>query len=245
MGIDMSIVDKEKKFHNEYFSNYSVRERENRFYEGCGKDIVLEYVFGRIKDIKGPRVLYYGCGENISVYERFKELGADVVLIDISDVALEKIKAKYPEADTRVMDAQDMGFKDGEFDLVFGRAILHHLDLDKALKEVKRVLKPDGRAIFIEPMNINPFIRWYRKMTPDARTTDEHPFVIKDIKLIRESFKGFTAKYFYFTALIAIVKKSKTKDGFLKKLCVLDEWIFKVLPILRFLSWIGVFEVVK
>lgn len=241
----MSIVDKEKQFHNEYFANYSVRERENRFYEGCSKDIVLEYVFGRMQDIKGKRVLYYGCGENISVYERFKELGAEMVLIDISDVALEKIKAKYPEADTRVMDAQDMDFKDEEFDLVFGRAILHHLDLNRALKEVKRVLKPNGKAIFIEPMNINPFIRLYRKMTPNARTQDEHPFVLKDIRLIRESFKGFTARYFYFTALMAIVKKTKAKEAVLRKLCVADEWIFKICPVLKYMAWIGVFEGTK
>ena len=45
-----------------------------------------------------------------------------------------------------------MPFPDDSIDVVFGIAILHHLDLDLVSREVRRVLKPGGRAIFQEPV---------------------------------------------------------------------------------------------
>ena len=41
---------------------------------------------------------------------------------------------------------------DASVDVVFGIAILHHLDLPQAAREVWRILKPGGRAIFQEPV---------------------------------------------------------------------------------------------
>ena len=61
------------------------------------------------------------------------------------------------------------------FDIAYGSGILHHLNLNKSLNELKRILKKDGKIIFIEPMATNPFINLYRKFTPNARTSDEHP----------------------------------------------------------------------
>jgi len=50
------------------------------------------------------------------------------------------------------MNAEELKFADDYFDIVCGGAILHHLDLNKALSEIARVLKPDGKAIFVEPL---------------------------------------------------------------------------------------------
>jgi SAM-dependent methyltransferase len=52
-------------------------------------------------------------------------------------------------AETRVTDAETLPFEDGSFDLVFGHAVLHHLpDLDRALAEFHRVLRPGGAVAF-------------------------------------------------------------------------------------------------
>lgn len=48
-----------------------------------------------------------------------------------------KIKPKF-----LMMDAHKLEFSDNTFDVVFGAGILHHLDLELALSEVQRVLKP-------------------------------------------------------------------------------------------------------
>jgi len=52
-------------------------------------------------------------------------------------------------AETRVTDAETLPFADESFDLVFGHAVLHHLpDLDRALAEFHRVLRPGGAIAF-------------------------------------------------------------------------------------------------
>ena len=49
----------------------------------------------------------------------------------------------------RVADAESLPYGDGEFDLVVGHAVLHHIpDVELTLREVLRVLKPGGRFVF-------------------------------------------------------------------------------------------------
>jgi SAM-dependent methyltransferase len=49
----------------------------------------------------------------------------------------------------RVADAESLPYADGSFDLVVGHAVLHHIpDVELALREVLRVLKPGGRFVF-------------------------------------------------------------------------------------------------
>ena len=53
------------------------------------------------------------------------------------------------EVETKATDAERLPFEDASFDLVFGHAVLHHLpDLDAALAEFRRVLRPGGTLAF-------------------------------------------------------------------------------------------------
>lgn len=58
--------------------------------------------------------------------------------------------------DGRVADAERIPYDDETFDLVVGHAVLHHIpDVELALREVLRVLKPGGRFVFAgEPTRI-------------------------------------------------------------------------------------------
>ncbi|HQR80082.1 MAG TPA: class I SAM-dependent methyltransferase [Actinomycetota bacterium] len=60
----------------------------------------------------------------------------------------------------RVADAETLPYPDDSFDLVIGHAVLHHIpDLDQAMSEVLRVLKPGGRFVFAgEPTQKGDFV---------------------------------------------------------------------------------------
>jgi SAM-dependent methyltransferase len=83
------------------------------------------------------------------------QLGAieRLVATDISPGMLSTLSATAGrlglEIETAVTDAEGLPFDDASFDLVFGHAVLHHLpDLDAALAEFRRVLRPGGAVVF-------------------------------------------------------------------------------------------------
>ena len=141
----------------------------------------------------GRRVLDLGCGRG----ERSVDLlgrGARVDGIDISPVYVGQAEAAAraaghaPERFAFVAgDAHRLPYDDQTFDLVVGDGILHHLDLDRALGEVHRVLVPGGRALFREPLLDNPLLKLFRALTPKARTEDELPLSRRDLARIRDS----------------------------------------------------------
>lgn len=112
--------------------------------------------------------------------------------INISEVELEngkkQAKGRHFPIHHHLMDANDLTFEDESYDIVFGGAILHHLDIEKSVTHIHRVLKPGGKIVFLEPLNMNPLYRIYRKLNPQERTPDEHALVSKDFKLIRSKF---------------------------------------------------------
>ena len=89
-----------------------------------------------------------------------------------------------------------MSFEDNRFDLVYGRGIIHHLDLERCFAEVARVLKPGAVASFYEPMGHNPLLNAYRRRTPDIRTVDEHPLLMSDLALAHRYFDDVQVEYF-------------------------------------------------
>lgn len=125
---------------------------------------------------KDKDVLDYGCYDGWMT-PRYRAIGpSSITGLDISENAIIKAKVKYGDvARFYTGDAHAMPFPDASFDIVVGRGILHHLDFDAAVEEIRRVLRPGGRAIFVEPLDDNPGAKLLRALTPRARTKDEKP----------------------------------------------------------------------
>ena len=95
--------------------------------------------------IKGRKILIYGCGNDCAAIW-FSKSGSNVDAIDISPKSIKnQIRiAEFLNFKLRamVMDAHDLDLPSCEYDIVYGNAILHHLELNKAIPEIYRVLKP-------------------------------------------------------------------------------------------------------
>ena len=104
-----------------------------------------------IADPRDRRVLDIGCGGGI--YSRgFAELGArHVTGIDFSAQMVNAAREKTPvglPVEYRQGDAAATGLPDACADLVFERALIHHLaDLDACFREARRLLAPGGMII--------------------------------------------------------------------------------------------------
>mgnify|MGYP000067545934 CR=1 FL=1 len=62
-----------------------------------------------------------------------------------------------------------------------------------ALDEIFRVLKPNGKILFVEPLDVNPVGKLVRSLTKKARTEDEQPLRLCDIAEIKKRFEGHNA----------------------------------------------------
>jgi ubiquinone/menaquinone biosynthesis C-methylase UbiE len=109
-------------------------------------------IFGFDK-FAGKKVLEIGCGGGIDSAE-FARNGAQVTSTDFTQIGVETTKALLKEAglpsNVLQADATNLQFKDNTFDLVYSFGVVHHIpQIDKALTEIKRVLKPGGKIMIM------------------------------------------------------------------------------------------------
>lgn len=144
----------------------------------------IKYARDRFEQVAGkvsrpfPRALEIGAGTGFFTVNL---VSAGIIesgcVTDLSagmvDVALRNGSSLGYELDGRVADAEHLPFADGSFDLVCGHAVLHHVpDLDQALREVIRVLRPGGRFVFAgEPTRHGALIA--RRLSRTAWSTTE------------------------------------------------------------------------
>ena len=241
-------AEREKEFHDEYFSGSSgSRKRQEKFYDKSIQKSEHEYVFDLFGDMNEKKVLLYGVGDHSSLMKEFVNKGAHVVCIDISSEAVKKLNHrilgdKMEDRCTAVeMDCENLTFEPNSFDFVFGRSIIHHLEIPKSLQMINKVLKEGGKVAFVEPMGTNPVIQLYRYMTPGDRTPDEHPLISSDLLLFSEVFDNVHYKYLYMlTSLAFIIRIIGLNDRYFLKaflfLHKIDNFL-SFIPGFKYLFW--------
>jgi SAM-dependent methyltransferase len=239
----VSVTDEKEFFDDTYASGirdkavgqvYSITRQRLKDYE----DLIYT-------NARGTRVLEYGCGiggHSIEIAQR----GGRVTGIDISEVGISMATDKARElgltgADYVVMDAENLTFPAGTFDMVIGEGILHHLNLDRSYQEIARVLAPGGKAVFMEPLGHNPAINLFRARTPHLRTADEHPLMKRDLDLARTYFGECSFRYYHLTSLASMaLLKTRLFWPSVRMLDRVDRALFAMLPPLGLLGWYAI-----
>ena len=230
---------REKNFHNKLQSKNKGRF-ENIFYKAIYNS--SEDFFAYLEDnTRNSEILDYGCGIGSFTEKIIKYNPKKIIGIDISEVSIDKAKKKAEELkiniDYRVDNCEKTSFDNNSFDIVYGTGILHHLQTEKCLDEIYRILKSNGNLIFIEPLGTNPIINLYRKLTPNSRSKDEHPLVNQDFKYINKKFIDTKIKYYGFLTLIFFpFYRSPNRSKLFRLLAALDQYLFK-LKFFQLFAW--------
>lgn len=259
----------EAEFHNQWGNSTEVNkiDVEKYFSSKASSDYYSAMkLFG---DLKNKEILDLGCGlGEASVYFALQK--AKVFSLDISPGMLTCVKklAKkykvYPKIKFLEAPAERIPLGRESLDFIFGGNVLHHVDITKTSKEIKRVLKKRGKAVFIEPLGYNPIIQIYRFLAGDVRTKMEKPFTFRDIHNLGRGFRSIqhVEKQFLTTLIFVwfflgerlnprkvrywkrIVDESEKYEKAFTFLERFDSMVLKI-PFLNRMCWNTVIELVK
>lgn len=234
------LYEKDPKQYAYFTSNkkfYAVVQSSNAFY--------MDWLR---RNATGKRVLDFGSGNGLNTLDIARFAG-HVTGIDISPESVEVAQENARKAGLAgkatftVMDGENMTFRAASFDVVSVAGVLHHMDLEAALKNIRRVLSADGKAIFLEALANNPIIHAYRRRTPQLRTAweTEHILRYEDAERMRRFFKNVEVRSFHLAVLAAVPLRNTPVFGAARAaLDVVDSAILRI-PGLRAQSWMAAF----
>lgn len=212
----------------------------------------LEYAYHLLGDVSGKTVLDYGCGLGDNTV-LLASRGANVVGVDISPELIELAEKRMRQHDLadksefRIGSAHELPFADESVDVVFGMAILHHLDLKTSSAEVFRILKPAARAIFLEPVRNSKFIKFVRNLIPYQQpdiSPFERPLTDAELEDYARDFSAYRSRAFSlpFVNLLEVLGAPQNLQFSAMKV---DGKILKSAPFLNYYATIRVIEMVK
>ena len=145
----------------------------------------------------GMTVLELGCGTGYFTRELARS-GAEIIAIDVSPelLNLARSNCSAPNVRYEIHNAYDLSYNDSVFDSVIGSSVLHHLEIEDAVREIYRVLRSNGTIFFTEPNMLNPQIAiqknvpWVKRKLGDS--PDETAFFRWPLRRLLEitGFRG-------------------------------------------------------
>jgi SAM-dependent methyltransferase len=208
---DLSVEEiRQREYYNSISENY------NDYYASSPALRYRYDIYNRILtglDLTDFCVLEAMCGGG-QITDFFIKRGATVFAQDISEEQLTHYRTRFPNADIRCESILKMSYQDNTFNLVSVDS-LHHVkkDINKAMDEILRVLKPGGYILIWEPASNSILDRlrriWYRT-DPKYFTNDESAIdietMIKDyhgrIEPQRIQYGGNFAYFFVHSAML-------------------------------------------
>lgn len=119
-----------------------------------------------LMSLRGQKILDAGCGPGtygIMLAQAGNEVWGVEISSESAQVANQRAKQKGVDFTARVGDLESLPFDDSIFDICFCGWVLHHFpDINKAVSELVRVLKPGGMIALAEPNESNLALRFSR-----------------------------------------------------------------------------------
>lgn len=164
----------------------------------------LEYAFYLLGDVRGKTILEYGCGDGSNTVLLARR-GARVISLDLSPelIGVARARLRVHGIDSGVSfvvgSAHNVPLPDDSVDVVFGIAILHHLDLALSGEEVRRILRKGGIAIFQEPVRNSWLLKMGRRLIP-YRSPDvspyERPLTDRELRRFAAGYASYVSRPF-------------------------------------------------
>ena len=143
---DTAAVKRQYATNSNLSTRISIHDKYSTNKQGFGN-----WIFSNYRIDRGASVLELGCGTG-DMWKKHGELiktCSSFVLSDFSEGMVSYAKGNvgdYDNVEYKVIDIQDIPYPDNSFDIVIANMMLYHVpDIEKGLREVRRVLKPGGR----------------------------------------------------------------------------------------------------
>jgi len=161
-------------------------------------DPILSTALSHFGDVRGAKLLNLGCGDG-STSLFFAKQGANVVAIDISEVAINSLSQfcavnQINNITPIKCSAFDI-LEFAPFDFIFGNMILHHLEPFEDFSTLLRnSITPGGKAFFHENNAFSDLLIWFRNNLvgkygiPKYGDDDEFPLMPKEVENLRKNF---------------------------------------------------------
>jgi len=162
-------------------------------------DWVMQRIERESARLNGKLLLEIGCGLGFDSLE-FMKRGVRVVATDLTPTAVDLARRHFElegvtPVDVRVENVLDLSFDDASFDAVWADGVLHHTgDTAAAIREIRRVLKPGGRAIISHFYRRPSWMYWMSRLGRENIEYKEQDAPVSDFLTEREildMFSGF------------------------------------------------------
>jgi SAM-dependent methyltransferase len=252
--IAMDRLESEQQFHDRQAVERAQYFREHSSELVFDDETYLDHetwirpAFAQLGDIAAKDVLDYGCGHGMAAVVLARR-GANVSGFDLSHGYIAEARhraiANGVSIQLQQADAEHLPFADQSFDAVWGCAILHHLDLDRAGSELRRIMRPSGVAVFCEPWGGNPLLNLARSRFPypgKKRTPDERPLRSIDLESLRRLFPRLEVRGFQLLGMLRRALRQQPRAGdrlhrwdtaLLRRFPIMEKWCRYVVVTLR------------